>query len=280
MKRRVTQGTIIEDIRSAKYSNIHCKGIVISARCDLAQEKIYNFHFLTAMNIEDWIYEVLFFDTIKDEMKNCYSQLKEFAKKNGYDYETMLQLGYKKTRLVIDRSGLKKKEKENIQKVLDAWENYGKSLSDEVSRKARKDILKKVSVKKIRAALTRLYNSHYPKYCFIPQKAYQAGESSVLGLVVDLQDVHQMDIKIINEILENKIDYQIVHEEPKRRKINENFFFENKGDFVIADSCIKSPWIEYLLQCFTISFTRIGVDNAETIEIEEFCDKLFEEEWK
>ena len=35
-----TQGTIIEDIRSKKYPALKCKGIVISARCDLAQEKI------------------------------------------------------------------------------------------------------------------------------------------------------------------------------------------------------------------------------------------------
>lgn len=39
MSDKFTQGTIIEYIRSTKYPEIKCQGIVISARCDLAQEK-------------------------------------------------------------------------------------------------------------------------------------------------------------------------------------------------------------------------------------------------
>ena len=36
----LTQGTIITGVRSDKYSNIRCNGVVISARCDLANCKI------------------------------------------------------------------------------------------------------------------------------------------------------------------------------------------------------------------------------------------------
>ena len=42
MSDKFTQGTIIEYIRSTKYPEIKCQRIVISARCDLAQEKIIN----------------------------------------------------------------------------------------------------------------------------------------------------------------------------------------------------------------------------------------------
>ena len=48
MSDKFTQGTIIEYIRSTKYPEIKCQGIVISARCDLAQEKINQFHCLSA----------------------------------------------------------------------------------------------------------------------------------------------------------------------------------------------------------------------------------------
>lgn len=60
MSGKFTQGTIIEDIRSKKYPGIRCKGVVISARCDLEQDKIRQFHCLTALSMDDWIFEVLF----------------------------------------------------------------------------------------------------------------------------------------------------------------------------------------------------------------------------
>ena len=48
-------------------------------------------------------------------------------------------------------------------------------------------------------------------------------------------------------------------------------------DFIIADSVVESPWIEYILQLFANSFMRIGVDNALDDEIEEYCEKVMEE---
>lgn len=42
----LTQGTIITGVRSDKYSNIRCNGVVISARCDLANCKISKIYYL------------------------------------------------------------------------------------------------------------------------------------------------------------------------------------------------------------------------------------------
>lgn len=40
MRNEVTQGSIISNIRSQKYLKVSCFGIVISARCDIAQNKV------------------------------------------------------------------------------------------------------------------------------------------------------------------------------------------------------------------------------------------------
>ena len=50
--------------------------------------------------------------------------------------------------------------------------------------------------------LQQLYNSIYPKFVFVPRKAYSDSDSSVDGLVIDLQDIVQMDIDIKEDILE------------------------------------------------------------------------------
>ena len=55
--------------------------------------------------------------------------------------------------------------------------------------------------------LQQLYNSIYPKFVFVPRKAYSDSDSSVDGLVIDLQDIVQMDIDIKEDILEYKYDF-------------------------------------------------------------------------
>lgn len=59
-----------------------------------------------------------------------------------------------------------------------------------------------------------------------------------------------------------------------KKKLTKFSFLKTKiNDFVIADSIIKSPWIEYVLQQFAYSFIRIGVDNANEYEAKEFGEK-------
>ena len=116
--------------------------------------------------------------------------------------------------------------------------------------------------------------SNFPKFAFVPEKAYSDGKSSVKGLVVDLQDVIQFDIKVKNPILAYEYDYKVEKSKEKREYINNYFFFDSDSDFVIAENVIASPWIEYVLQMFANSFMRIGVDNALEYEIEDFCMEI------
>ena len=89
MSDKFTQGTIIEYIRSTKYPEIKCQGIVISARCDLAQEKINQFHCLSAMNIEEWIYEVLFESVVNERNNNVLGNIKKYCEQKCMDFATL-----------------------------------------------------------------------------------------------------------------------------------------------------------------------------------------------
>ena len=278
MRNQFTQGCIIEDIRSSKYANIRCKGIVISARCDIAQRKIPCVHYLTALNIYDWMYEVLF-ETIVDEMrKKSLDTIKNLAKEKELDFETLLELGIEKTETILlskCASG-KKKEMERIQEAVASWKRNEIIKQGEVSREEKKEIFKSYGEKKLFNTIKALYNSNFPKFCFIPEKAYAKSDSAVRGLVVDLQDIQQIDMSMVDRIINFECDYVIIEDETERRTLNRSFFFENKNDFLIIDSIVESPWIEYLLQLFANSFTRIGVDNADEekiiIHVREFLE--------
>lgn len=276
MIEKFTQGTIIENMRSKKYPGIRCQGIVISARCDLAQEKINFFHCLMALPIEDWIYEVLFKNIIDEKKKEIFGKIKQYTEKKNIDFETLIKMGVNRTEIILEKCA-ENREKSDVAKWIDNWKKLELVCCECIDRKKKQEYLKNNASKLVERKMQQLYNSAYPKFAFIPTKAYDTNESSVEGMVVDLQDIIQLEINIKNDILDYKYDFSI-YKGNRKEEINEIFFFEDKEDFVIADNIIKSPWIEYILQLFAHSFIRIGVENAFDYEIREYCKKIMEEE--
>ena len=66
----LTQGTIITGVRSDKYSNIRCNGVVISARCDLANCKISKIYYLIAVPSDDWLLSDEGFNIVLSQRQN------------------------------------------------------------------------------------------------------------------------------------------------------------------------------------------------------------------
>lgn len=276
MSDKFTQGTIIQYVRSVKYPNIKCEGIIISARCDLAQDKINQFHCLSAMNIDDWIYEVLFENVVYERKSNNSGNIKKYCEQKDLDYDTLCGMTMDRVKKILMNSASNKEHK-NIQKIIDERDNIDVLLKTKIGKKEKKEFLIK-NKKIVQSKLKALYNSSFPKFAFIPEKAYSSGTSNVEGLVVDLQDVIQLDIKVKEPILDYKYDYTLQKSQEMRDYINKYFFFESESDFVIAESVVNSPWIEYVLQMFSNSFIRIGVDNALEYEIEDYCTRIFMED--
>lgn len=277
MKIELTQGSIIADIRSEKYDNLRCKGIIISARCDFAQDKIKQFHYLSAMDIKDWIFEELYCTIVEECIKSEKGKIRKCAEKYRLDFGTLEGFGFEKMMEVL-KQHVPEKELESVLESCKLCERDEKLLVVKDRKKQREFLGNKACKKKFIRTVNTLLCSAYPKFAFILQKGYMNSESLIQGLVVDLQDVHQIDMKFKKGLLNNEYDYQIIKDEELRRELNRYFFFENEDDFVIIEGKVQSPWIEYILQMFAHSFIRIGVDNAPQDEVEKFCNDFLEEE--
>ena len=74
MKNSLDQGTVIYGIKSDKYPAFPCYGIIITARCDIAQNKVPKYHYLVAVDASSWFsskhgYQLVYSKTIADKMK-------------------------------------------------------------------------------------------------------------------------------------------------------------------------------------------------------------------
>lgn len=272
-----TQGSIVANIRSVRYPNIKCKGVVISARCDFAQRKIKYFHCLSAMAIDEWIYEVLFGFILEETKKEVLGKIRNLVKDKSLDFDTLLQFGPDKSITVLEENLSQKQLGEGV-RCCNEWKRYEEMESGAVTIAEKKRFFKDgPNKKKLKEKLRNLYNGAFPKYCFVPQKAYSDEGSVTKGIVIDLQDIYQYSMDYVNPIIFNEVDYQLVKDTSGREKFNEFFFFEKEDDFVIVEGIIESPLVEYVLQSFSNAFGRIGVENATQVQIEDFVEKFFEE---
>ena len=107
----LTQGTIITGIRSDKYPNIRCNGVVISARCDLANCKISKIYYLVAVPSDDWLLSDEGFNIVLSQRQNeLEDKLQAKLGGSGLDWSTLKSFSVEDFSTVIhdQEVGLKK----------------------------------------------------------------------------------------------------------------------------------------------------------------------------
>ena len=276
---KYTQGSILYGLRSQYYEGIKCYGVIITARCEIAQSKAKVIHLLSAISLQDWVCLELFPKAFNDYLHNdILGHINQWAKDNGLDFDTLLEFGPEKVLINIKADEkLKKKTFEKLEQSVQKWESWSK-LTERCSMKNRVKLLNGDLSKRKSAILKDLLCERFPnEFCFLPHKA-RSGQSEIMtdGLVVNLKDIIQISPEEIEEIERNGFDCSEIlkHENgnSELERLNAKYFLEHSDDFVMFDGIIKSPWIEHLLQNFSNAFARIGVETLSNSELSAFCD--------
>ena len=262
-----TQGTMIRNIRSGKYPEIKCGGVVISARCDLANRKIPWFHCLTFMELKDFIYEIAYERVVKEFASEFDGKLKNKCRDWRMSYDVISGFDIEEKEQTIRGIATNHPKDQSCKSLLKRIEEI-KDLESANTRTARRDVLKNHDLwKKIKRYVEELYEGKYPKYILIPLE-----DDPQSHIIVDLQDIISIPSNLIDDINEFKIDSRCIENDTILKELNEFFWLDN-DDYVVVDGCVDSPWIEYLLQAFAFSFMRIGVDYPRE-NCTEYIDEL------
>ena len=122
----LTQGTIITGVRSDKYSNIRCNGVVISARCDLANCKISKIYYLIAVPSDDWLLSDEGFNIVLSQRQNdLEDKLQTKLGGSGLDWSTLKSFSVEEFSTVIhDQEVGLKKDTDKVLEVFRTFKNY------------------------------------------------------------------------------------------------------------------------------------------------------------
>lgn len=237
----LTQGTIFNCAYCASHPNNETLGLVITARCDIAnKDKVKFYNFIPAIPFEIWREKELLPLIKKQVFKNLDNQYSDLLAKAKFSKMNIETYGFDRIYDVIVEKKLLNpkqinqlnilKEKINCLEQNSAYSQLVSYFHDE-SKKILCDIIENKN----------------PDYFFIDNVL---GYDSVL---VNLREIYELNLLTAKQI-PNGIELDGDELYPGL-----NLNIPNKFCSIVGQ--LKSPFIELLMQRFTNNFVRVGVTN-------------------
>jgi hypothetical protein len=249
---QITQGTIFTAATAESYPGLPVWGLCITARCDMAHEnKIGVFNYVPIIRYEDWLKcdgARILTDRIGAELNGA---LKNFLTANNKS-ETILE-SYSPNQIADTLFP-------GNAKFLDLAKKFetlhARRQEIPINQKKLSDLVlmnKKISEK----AIKELWSNQLMGYYFFNDIG-QTDHGSEKGYVVLLREVHHLPRNVATAIA----DGYLIEDQPVVGT-NEFLLKNNPFDFACSIGVIKSPWIEHVLQQFSIMFSRIGLPDPK-----------------
>lgn len=270
----VTQGTLIYGMRSTKYPGVMTYGIIISAACDLAQDKIDKVFYLTAIPIKEWLCSDKGFQLVTAAPAlNYKNNLLRSLEKYELSWDVVQTLSPHEFELVATKCISKKGDRDS---ALAQFEKYYRIAKGNLTFEEKAEVYLSES-KAAASFLGDILSGSNTHYIFIPNQAISESLPEGQGLVVDLLELDYLPMELIKRIADGEIDCQIMSD-TETAVYDETFFLKEDPGFAYPMHGITSPWREYVLQHFSNCFIRIGVDNPGKNEAKGIVEALFREE--
>ena len=103
MDKILTQGTVISSLRSKKYFGEECFAVIITARCDLANNKVGKVFFLEALPLDEWVLSQSGMQYVLiGSCKNIVDEIEKLFTNYGLDWETIRTFSLDEFNTVVD----------------------------------------------------------------------------------------------------------------------------------------------------------------------------------
>ncbi|EKG46087.1 hypothetical protein VCHC50A1_3440 [Vibrio cholerae HC-50A1] len=240
----LTQGTMFNCAYSELYKKSEILGLIITARCDIANDdKVKFYNFIPVVPFDVWREVELVSILKKRLLKSLNFEIENLIIKAGFSIGNLNTYGYEEVyKNIIKNNKLKPKELsrlDNANMKHDCLNNVNSSYSSLIHF-FKNDIEKSV---------IDIIENKNADYFFIDDVS---GYGSVIAR---LREIHVLDINTANKIPSgielDRSDYACL-----------NSSLENKFCSIVGQ--LRSPYLELLIQRFTNNFVRVGVDNHDT----------------
>lgn len=266
---KVEQGMIFSCAIAEDYEKCNVHGIIITARCDIAQYKARNYNYLPVVTFGDWIhrdFRLLLADQIRKDINTSVSNLLKKAGHSPAVIETLsINQIYETLFMEITDKKLLK-DKETFASYVRDLELLDKVIKSEPQENVISMLADKYN--KIRDKITsELVKQHLNGYYFFDS----IDQDNDLGYVVLLREIRHISRDLI-QMIANGLESKTYDELCDRRyDWKGRLVFNLEIDMAMPVSKLRSPNLEHLLQSFSMLFGRIGLTDVQ----EEYISSLW-----
>jgi len=268
------QGTVLSGLRSDKYPGISCYGIVITASCDISNDKVAKLYFLTGVDAKRWFRTEYAYHQVYDvKIKKLFKPVEELCEQFSLDADAIRDFTPEEVRAVINVNLAQKTDRDQFERRYQDYATYCRpGMDDEARGQAiRQDTKPAVTF------LKEIGKERILHFFYLPKAAYLKNSSLMDdGLIVDLQEIDSISMQDARQITGLGIDNLILigANEEECVRLRSRYWLEGEEDFVGIEGEVVPPWREHLMQRFMRDFARIGLNGATGLDYETLVKRI------
>lgn len=269
-----TQGTIFSCAHAEMYPSAAVYGLVITARCDAAQDKAPIYSFVPVVSITEWML-VDGAEIVLDR----YIQDQQNTRKN-----VLLSLGLSDSLLKTKSSSeiieghLRKKAEEDkrVTTKVTQFESCSSQIEEASSAQISKNATEVLSClkrapKHVDAVIKELAANRVMGHYLLRDmpRLYDDNGSDHVALLREIHHVPSGLAKKIAQGIQVNADSATGNDDDSRCPR-----FTAEDDFCMPVARLRSPWVEHLMQSLTLLFSRIGVEDVDAKAVKKSLQPL------
>jgi hypothetical protein len=267
-----TQGTVFSCGYAENYADTSSYGIVITARCDAAQDKAPIFSYIPVVTLDDWV----LYDGAAIAMERvhaeCLNTFRNYLKEASLS-ESLL--GTKNINEIYE-SHFKSRETDRswssrCVKFKASIETYlvNQKLRSQTDSIEERRLHLVANAAKVDGVVKELSGNRLMGFYLLRDMPLLSG--STANCVALLREIHHIPTKLAREIVVglSKDDWEVRNESTARCPR-----FVASDDLSAPVAKLKSPWVEHVMQNFTMLFARIGVADNDFEEVKKSLSSI------
>lgn len=259
-KDEFTQGTVFTCATAENYPVHSVNGLVITARCDAAQDKTPIYNYVPVIKLEDWMVADGGQIALERAISDCENNIKNIIIQAELS-DTLIK---SKTYLeiynahLLDKSAVDKGWGKRCNSFLELTQSHTeiKKAIDSDDRDEKKRLIQKYN-KNVDTVIKELAGNRLVGF-YLLRDLPNIHDESVGNYVALLREIRH-----ISKPIAKKIAKGLSKEDASNIKGIFCPRFVGDDDFSLPIARLKSPWVEHLMQNLTMVFARVGVDDVD-----------------
>lgn len=258
-----TQGVIFNNAFAHGFNGLDAYGLVITARCDIAQRKIPHIHYCPIVSVSDWINVFGWLEIKNRIVSNAIKSMEKCLVSSGKSKDIMRIESPGQVYKVhfLDDEGVDKKNKKIFKSHLDRYVEASAAIGSSNITTAFGG--------ELHTYVKEIVGNKITGLSFLEDVDVHG---DARGYVVLLREVNKISASLTQQVKSGLTPDAFKAHCDKHPEDIECLCFPN-DEICCPCSIVNSPFIEYIMQQFGLLFSRIGVDDVDERYVDDICQE-------